>query len=227
MRARINDVTGDLVNVSATGALIRARRALGVCTEWPLVLDSEVRRIALSGRVVRCESAAVELPGGAILKRTVFALGVVFTAVSSAAMHNIVQLCGGTLKVEALPHRILLVDEDPSSSGALTQTLTDLRYEVRSVADARQVIDAAKDCRADAVVIHLASRWVPSMWWALEVLRSDPATARLPIVAVTTADALDVHRPQYLAERKVHIVTGSTAEALEAALQRALQLPLA
>lgn len=224
LRARVNSVTGDLINVSATGALIRASRTLSVGSEWPVTLDLEARRIDLSGRVVRCQAMAVELPGGAVLTGRLHALGVLFTSVSSAAMQAIVQLCGGTLSVEELPYRILVVSDDAVSNAGMSQTLIDFGYQVRPVTDARQVLDAAKESRADAVLIDLAWRGEPSMWWVFEVLKTDPATARIPLVALTEADALKPDRARYLAERRVRVLTQPTArDTLQSVLQDALR----
>lgn len=223
IRARIDYVSGDLINVSATGALIRTGRTLAVGSEWPVTLDLEVRRVSVSGRVVRSEPVTVELPGGAVLKRAAFSLGVVFTAVSSNAMQSLVQLCGGTLTVEELPYRILAVNDDPVTAGTVTQMLAELGYQVRSVADARQVVAAAKENRADAVLIHLSKEREPSMWWALEILQSDATTARLPVVVLTGPQPVENDRARYLAGRNVRIVTTLTADGLNSALQAALQ----
>lgn len=222
-RARIDYVSGDLINVSATGALIRAGRTLDVGTEWAVTLDLELRRISLSGRVVRCDPVTVELPGGAVLKRAAFSLGVVFTTVSSDAMQSIIQLCGGTLTVEELPHRVLVVDDDPVLAGSITQLLTERGYQVRSVSDARQVLVAAKASRADAVLIHLSKVRESSMWWALETLQSDPATASIPVVVLTGPQLVEGDHARYLGERNVRIVTTPSADALNSAVEEALQ----
>lgn len=224
LRARINHVLGDLINVSATGALIRSSRMLAVGSEWPVTLDLDARRIDLSGRVVRYESTALQLPGGAVLARPLYALGVVFTSVSSAAMQAIVQLCGGRLTVEELPYRILVVGDDAALNAGICQTLTDLGYQVRVVTDARQVVDAAKDSRADAAVIHVALHREPSTWWVVEVLKTDPATALMPLLALAEPASVKPDRARYLAERHVRVLAESPApEALQLALQDALR----
>lgn len=221
--ARVDYVDGELVNVSATGALVRMNRDLPVGGKCPVILDVEVRRIDLSGRVVRCQATGIELPGGAVLKRPVYALGVIFTYVSAAAMQGIVQLCGGGLSVEELPYRILVVGDDVKLNGVVSSTLTDAGSLVRVVTDARRVLSAAKESPTDAVIADLRLEREPSMWWVLEVLETDPATAGTPLAVLAESASLTPDRRRYLAERRVRLLTQPfTPEELVSVLRGAL-----
>jgi CheY-like chemotaxis protein len=209
-------VTGDLLNVSATGALVKVARELPVGSEGPLLLDPDARRIDLFGRVVRCARMTIELPG-AILKQSLFAAGVMFTYASASAVEGIAQLCGGAIAIEELPCRVIVVSVNEETSAALGRTMSHAGYHVRLVGDPRQTLAAAKESHADAVVVDLHDN-ERHVGWLLDVLATDAATAALPALVLADADVLDADRRRTLDARGVRVVppTFSSDELLAA-----------
>ncbi len=206
VRARVNAATGDLLNVSATGALVRLPRELPVGSSWPVILDLDARRIDLSGRVVRCERLTIALPGGGVLERPAYVTAVMFTHASASAVQGVAQLCGGAIAIEELPFRVLVVSDDKRINADVGGSLAGAGYQARLVTDAREALAAAQQCHADAAIVNLRLNREPSMWWVLEVLESDPATAGIPLVALAEPASLKPDRRQYLVERRVRLL---------------------
>ena len=202
----MNTATGDLLNVSATGALVRVLRELPVGAQGPVVLDVDARQIELTGRVVRCERMTIELPGGAVLKQPAYAVGVMFTSVSAAAMQGVAQLCGGALSIEELPFRVLVVSADAKLNATVSEALSGAGYQIRLVTDAKATIRAAKESGADLAVVDLRERSKPSMWWVLELIESDPVTAGIPLVALADPASLNAELQRHLADRHVRVL---------------------
>ena len=70
-------MVASVVNVSRTGALVRAERQLRPGSRWPLTFEFEEVPVQLTGRVVRLERAAVTVADGALLKQVGIALSFV------------------------------------------------------------------------------------------------------------------------------------------------------
>lgn len=81
---RIAAASGHLVNISATGALMRATELLAPNLEYPIYLDVAANRVPLTGRVTR--SHATE---GAD-----YLVAVNFTALPPSARVAVARLCG-------------------------------------------------------------------------------------------------------------------------------------
>ena len=81
---RIAAATGHLVNISASGALVRATEPLTPRFEYPIYLDLPTDRVQLTGRVVRTNPAA---PAG-------YLVAVKFTALPPTARTTVARLCG-------------------------------------------------------------------------------------------------------------------------------------
>jgi len=88
---RIAAATGRLVNISATGALIRATEPLTRNFEYPIYLDLPADRVHLTGRVVRSSAGAGEdqLPAAED-----YLVAVRFTVVPPTARAAVARLCG-------------------------------------------------------------------------------------------------------------------------------------
>lgn len=207
IRVRLNGVHGDLLNVSATGALVRLRRELPVGTDCSVSIDVNDRRIDLSGRVIRCERMGITLPGGAVMKQTAYAIGVMFMHMSAAAMQEIAKLCGGAIAIEELPFRILFVSDDPDVNAGINKAISSAGYQVRLVTEPREVIAAAQEGRADAAIVNLRLDRDPSMWWVLEVIECES----VPIIALGDAALLSPGERRRLEERRVEVVPLSSA----------------
>ena len=87
---------GRLVNVSATGALVRVSAPFQLGRTCPLLLNIPESPVALTVRVVRAvpESASTARPG----HNASYLVGVRFTEFPSSAKHAIGKLCGTALR---------------------------------------------------------------------------------------------------------------------------------
>ena len=89
---RIAAASGHLVNISATGALVRATEPLPPNLEYPIYLDLPADRVQLTGRVIRSGAAA---PSEKDLRdREDYLVAVRFTALPPSARIAVARLCG-------------------------------------------------------------------------------------------------------------------------------------
>lgn len=88
---RIAAATGHLVNISASGALIRATEPLMRNFEYPIYLDLPADRVQVTGRVVRSSPAAGDdqLPA-----KEDYLVAVRFTVLPPTARVAVARLCG-------------------------------------------------------------------------------------------------------------------------------------
>ena len=91
VQLRIAAATGHLVNISATGALVRATEPLTPNFEYPIYLDLPADRVQLTGRVMRSSSAPSD---DRVLKREDYLVAVRFTAMPPPARAAVARLCG-------------------------------------------------------------------------------------------------------------------------------------
>jgi c-di-GMP-binding flagellar brake protein YcgR len=88
---RIAAASGHLVNISATGALVRATESLTPHFEYPIYLDLPADRVQLTGRVIRSSAATSEEH---VRDREDYLVAVRFTALPPAASVAVARLCG-------------------------------------------------------------------------------------------------------------------------------------
>jgi chemotaxis family two-component system response regulator PixH len=83
-----------------------------------------------------------------------------------------------------MPHRVLIVDDEPHWRGVLAHYLDRLGYETLQAEDLRQAIDQTIAQRPDVIVTDL---WLPDMNAvdAVVVLKQDPFTSKIPVVVLT------------------------------------------
>lgn len=88
---RIAAASGHLVNISATGALVRATEPLTPNFEYPIYLDLPAERVQLTGRVMRSSRTPMkaERPD-----REEYLVAVRFTALPPTARIAVARLCG-------------------------------------------------------------------------------------------------------------------------------------
>ena len=91
---RIAAASGHLVNISATGALVRATEPLTPTFEYPIYLDLPSDRVQLTGRVMRSTAAPGE---ERLTNREDYLVAVRFTELSPAARVALARLCGSAL----------------------------------------------------------------------------------------------------------------------------------
>jgi PilZ domain-containing protein len=82
-RVRLGRTDGVLLNLSATGALVRVPTRLAVDTDVSFAISADDRPVNLRCRVVRCTETPVNLPG-ATWRHTEFDTAVVFDPHSEA-----------------------------------------------------------------------------------------------------------------------------------------------
>ena len=88
---RIAAAAGHLVNISATGALVRATEPLAPNLEYPIYLDLPADRVQLTGRVIRSSAVA----GGVhVQDREDYLVAVRFTVLPPTARIAVARLCG-------------------------------------------------------------------------------------------------------------------------------------
>jgi CheY-like chemotaxis protein len=96
LRVRIGGAIGLLVNVSATGALVRVPEALAPESEWPALIEIEPEPVELRARVVRSHPLSIPLPG-ATARRPEYAVALAFTELPPRTKAALETLCGDAL----------------------------------------------------------------------------------------------------------------------------------
>ena len=90
-QARIANTVASLVNISRTGALITAPKALPKGTSVPVTLDLPLGAVSITARVVRAENAAPILSDG-VLRRQ-FGIALSFDNPSAEAQSILEKIC--------------------------------------------------------------------------------------------------------------------------------------
>lgn len=82
---------------------------------------------------------------------------------------------------------ILIVDDSPSQLEGLKRLVQKLGYQAITANDGAAALDIAKRARPDLVLMDVV---MPNLngFQATRALARDPATARIPVVLVTTKD---------------------------------------
>ena len=94
--------------------------------------------------------------------------------------------------------KILLVEDNEMNRDMLSRRLERKGYEVEMAVDGRQGVDKAKTLAYDLVLMDTSLPEIDG-WEATRELRADPATKKLPIIALTA-----------------HAMSGDREKALEA-----------
>jgi CheY-like chemotaxis protein len=120
--------------------------------------------------------------------------------------------------------RILLVEDNEMNRDMLSRRLIRKGFEVDLAEDGQQGIDAAQRTRPDLILMDM-SLPVLDGWEATRQLKDDPATASIPVLALT-AHASEADRDQALAAGcddfdTKPIELARLLEKIEALLQRA------
>ena len=87
---------------------------------------------------------------------------------------------------------ILLVEDDCDSREVYSSVLRYAGFSVLEATHGREGIELARVRRPDVIVMDLALPQVDG-WQATETLKSDPATAAIPVIAITV-HAQDFYR---------------------------------
>ena len=84
---------GRLVNVSASGALVRVRQGLTLDRDSPMQIDVDPEPVELRVRVVRSHAVSIPLPGSAWQDQE-YSVALAFTEISPPAKKALKTLCG-------------------------------------------------------------------------------------------------------------------------------------
>jgi len=91
IQLRIAAASGHLVNISATGALVRATEPLTPNFEYPIYLDLPSDRVQLTARVIRSSAAPTSTH---VVDAEGYLVAVRFTALPPTARIAVARLCG-------------------------------------------------------------------------------------------------------------------------------------
>jgi hypothetical protein len=91
--AQLGAISGWLVNISASGALVRAPESFDVGRSCPLVLASSDFPVGLTVRIVRVEPMSSDTAGD--VDPPHYLVGVLFMDCPASARRAIMKLCGG------------------------------------------------------------------------------------------------------------------------------------
>lgn len=97
LEVRLGSEVGRIVNVSATGALLRLNCSLLIGRSCPLFINLPGSPISVIVRIVRTERMPPEEP--ATNRPQQHEVGVMFTELSATARHAIARLCGAAANV--------------------------------------------------------------------------------------------------------------------------------
>jgi phosphoserine phosphatase RsbU/P len=91
---------------------------------------------------------------------------------------------------EALPARLLVVDDNPANLELLSRRLQRLGHRVEAVDGGRRALDALRAGDFDLVLLDIT---MPEMdgYRVLEEIKSDPALRHLPVVMVSALDEIE------------------------------------
>jgi len=90
---RLGTELGQMMDISATGAMVRTGAPLVVGRTCALFLNLPDEPVPLTVRITRAELRPVEIPGATSQLRQYF-VGVRFTELSPKAKRTVAQLCG-------------------------------------------------------------------------------------------------------------------------------------
>ena len=222
LRARLGNLECTLANVSTTGAMLRTRYAVAIGRESPLVIELSSKPATVQVRVVRCEPVDVALPG-AVWRREEHALGVAFLQPSGEALQAIKHLTRTALGTEQSSPRVLLLGEEDAVSTLIDTTLVEADYMPRLLTHTRYAISTAKRISAKAIVVNLRMDPEFSARSILDGLRSDPFTARLPVIVCARQAWLRASYVTYFNQQRLRLLlVPFTPEELVMTLDRAI-----
>ena len=84
-----------------------------------------------------------------------------------------------------MPHKILIVEDNDSNRCLFRDILTFHGYEVLVAADGQEGVDLARELVPDLILMDIQMPGMDGMT-ACGILKGDPATSRLKIIALTS-----------------------------------------
>ena len=186
-------VAGSLVNhqvslrVSDTGIGIAPEHLAGIFDQFTQVRNSTTRSQQGTGLGLALTQGLVELNGGRIEVASQLGKGSTFTV---HLPNGAPSAAGGPEKVDTgranRPH-VLVVEDDPAAADLLERHLNQAGYQTARARRGVEAIEMATRLRPLAITLDLL---LPDMdgWDVLRLLKTKPATRRIPVVVVSVVD---------------------------------------
>ena len=172
-----------LFTVSDEGRGIPADKLGAIFERFQQVDASDARDKGGSGLGLAICRSIVRHHGGDISVQSAVGAGSTFTVTIPTAI--------APPASEAAPKKLIFVcDDDDDTRSVLTFFLEERGYAVRAMSTGRDLMDAAQEQRPDAILLDL---FMPDMngWETLARLKSDPATADVPVIVVSVLSPED------------------------------------
>ncbi len=80
--------------------------------------------------------------------------------------------------------RIMIVDDSPTDVHVMTSALQGAGHEVLTTSSAVDSVEVAKDKKPDLILMDISIPIIDG-WEATQVLKHDPSTRNIPIIALT------------------------------------------
>lgn len=119
------------------------------------------------------------------------------------------------------PVRILFADDDAAARNGFSEFLRRCGYDVVPVGNGNDALTAAHTSQIDVVVLDLGLPDIDG-WEVARQLRASPATAHLPIIALTGADLAHERVSALRAGCDRHLAKPCSPADLLAAIERTL-----
>lgn len=221
LHGRLGEIDCTVGNLSPAGALLLTRHEIPLETDWSLLIHLPSGPVSVKGRVVRCESMEVQMPG-AVWRRKDSAIGIVFKAVAPAVQEAIRQFCKTSAPTEESAPRVLVIGMDAELSKLISRTLAEAEYVPRIVTDLRESPLVAKKIGAKAAIINLESGG-RAMFDVIDALRQNSASTSMPLIGCAEVGLLSERQRSHLNQQRVRLLAlPLTPEELIDAVDRAL-----
>ena len=198
LKARLDVIDGDLLDISMSGALVRTESELPLGAEGRLLLDLGPSPISVMARVTRCDLASSASQSGPPSRTPAYVVGVRFVQPSAAAQRAIIGLCGGSQTIEEWPYQIVVLGEDTELTDVVRRTLSEAGYQVAVAHDAPTAVQTAKRTHADTILV--------SATLASATLATPPPAKRTPMVAFAKPNAVTAEQRQVLDDRQIPLL---------------------
>jgi len=193
VRGRANAANGMVqISVIDSGIGIAEDDLLYIFDEFRQVDSSTTRRYEGTGLGLAITKRLVELHGGAIWVESTPGYGSTFNftlpiaeespdlvATDSAAFDS---------GVDQNAPLVLVIDDSPEAAGLIRDTLSSSGYQVLMAHSGLKGVELAQRTRPDVITLDIM---MPGMngWEVLEALKSDPATALIPVIIVSVVES--------------------------------------
>jgi CheY-like chemotaxis protein len=149
-----------------------------------------------------------------------FALGADAYQVKPIARDWLLDTLDGLVPQRA-PRRVLIVDDEETARFILRELLAGSDYQVVEASSGREGLKLAREVEPDVILVDLRLKDMTGVDLC-EKLREDEATARLPLVMITSGTLTPEQRQRFGADRPVLSKSSLTRAALHGAIETVL-----